>query len=387
VLIAGQVAMSLVLLVGAQLMLATVRQLRNVDPGFRTDGVLTVGVSLYDRTETRTAATFYRDVATAVAALPGVTSVGVTNSLPIERGAMNGSSFSIESRPRADEALPPVAYYAAVTPGYFESLSIPLREGRAPEWRDAEASPRVLWVNETFAQQFLDGRALGERIRFGSDTVWSEFVGIVGDERHSGLREVLQPMAFHPVGVPANAMNIATGTIVLKTSGDPSALGTGVRSIVQRVNAAVPIVNVRTMNEVIARSIAQTSFMMVLLTIAAVVALVLGVVGLYGVISYVVGQRTNEIGVRLALGARPGQVRAMILRQGLFVALAGIGVGLGAAIGLTRVMESLLFEVSARDPWIFAGSAVALMIVSTAAADLPARRAASVEPRAALNSE
>jgi ABC-type antimicrobial peptide transport system permease subunit len=141
------------------------------------------------------------------------------------------------------------------------------------------------------------------------------------------------------------------------------------------------------MNEVIARSIAQTSFMMVLLTIAAVVALVLGVVGLYGVISYVVGQRTNEIGVRLALGARPGQVRAMILRQGLFVALTGIGVGLGAARGLTRVMESLLFEVSARDPWIFAGSAVALMIVSTAAADLPARRAASVEPRAALNSE
>jgi predicted permease len=386
VLIASQVAMSLVLLVGAQLMLASVRHLHNVNPGFDADGVLTVAVSLADRTSDAVAEQFYERVVTEASGLSGVKVAGATNSLPVDQGGLNGSSFSIESRPRATDALPPVAYYAAITPGYFEAMRIPLREGRAPEWRDAQAKPRVVWVNETFAKQFLGGRAIGERIRF-SDTAWSEVVGVVADERHRGLREDVQPMAFHPMGVVANSMNISRGNIVLKTDGNPTALAQAMRGIIERANAAVPVVNIRTMDEVIASSLAQTAFTMTLLTIAALAALALGVVGLYGVISYVVGERTNEFGVRMALGARPAQIRRLVLRQGLFVALGGIAVGLIAAVQLTRLMASLLFEVSARDPMIFGVSAVALILVSMAASDLPARRAAGVQPVDALRSE
>lgn len=386
-LIATQVAMSLVLLVGAQLMLASVRHLRDVDPGFRAEGVLTVGVSL-DQSTTRDASTqFYQRIVQEAAQLPGVAAAGATNSLPIEQTGINGSSFAIESRPRADDALPPVAYYATVTPGYFEAMSIPLRSGRAPEWRDSEGKPRAIWVNETFAKQFLKDRVIGERVRFAQDSIWSEVVGVVGDERHSGLREDVRPMAFHAIGVPAGGADNSRGNLVLRTTGEPAALSSGLRALIARANASVPIVSIRTMDEVVATSLAQTAFTMTLLTIAALVALSLGIVGLYGVISYVVGQRKNEIGVRMALGAQPSQIRGMVLRQGVFLALAGIAVGLGAALGVTRLMESLLFEVSARDPWIFAGSALALIVVSVAASDVPARRAAAVQPLDSLRSE
>ena len=300
---------------------------------------------------------------------------------------MSGSSFSIQSKPRAENALPPVARYVSITQGYFESMGIPLRTGRAPAWRDAQGSPRVVWVNETFAKRFLDGRALGERVRFGDDSLWSDIAGVVGDERHMGLREDIQPMVFYPIGVTASGVNNARADLVLRTTSEAGVLAPSLRAIVERANPSVPVVAVRTMNDVIASSLAQTAFTMTLLTIAALVALALGVVGLYGVISYVVGQRTNEIGVRMALGARPAQIRQMVLRQGLFVALGGIAAGLVAAAALTRMMQSLLFEVSARDPLIFAGSAIALVAVSIAASDLPARRAAAVQPLDALRSE
>jgi predicted permease len=387
VLIATQVAMSLVLLVGAQLMLTSVRRLRAVDPGFKSVGVLTLSMTL-ERTASATAARqFYQQVVEEAAALPGVLAAGLTNSLPIEPRSVSGSSFSIESRPRAENSLPPVAYYTTITPGYFETMRIPLRAGRAPEWRDSEGKTRMIWVNETFATRFLGGRGVGERIRFGDDSVWAEIAGVVGDVRQAGLREEIQPMAFYPLGVAAGGVENSVGNLVLRTDGDPTTHASALRSIVARANAAVPVVSLRTMDEVISSSLSQTSFTMTLLTIAALVALALGVVGLYGVISYVVSQRRNEIGVRMALGARPAQIRRMVLRQAAFLALAGIAVGLGVAAGLTRLMESLLFGVSARDPWIFAGSALALVLVSLAASDLPARRAAGVQPLDSLRAE
>jgi predicted permease len=386
-LIATEVAMSLVLLVGAQLMLASVRHLRHIDPGFRPEGVLTVGVSLGRTTDRTVAAQFYQQIVDEAAHLPGVVAAGLTNSLPIEQTGINGSSFVIQSRPRPEGALPPVAYYVAITQGYLEAMGIKLREGRAPEWRDAQGKPRVMWVNETFAKRFLGGRALGEHVQFDNDTVWTEVVGVVGDVRHAGLREEVRPMAFYAAGVAASGVDISRASLVLRTTGDPTTQSTGLRGIIARANASVPIVSIRTMNEVIASSLAQTAFTMTLLTIAALVALALGIVGLYGVISYVVGQRKNEIGVRMALGARPAQIRRMVLRQGVFLALAGVAVGLGAALGLTQLMQSLLFEVSARDPWIFAGSAAALIAISVAASDFPARRAAGVQPLDSLRSE
>jgi ABC-type antimicrobial peptide transport system permease subunit len=174
---------------------------------------------------------------------------------------------------------------------------------------------------------------------------------------------------------------------VVRAQGDPTTLASALRSIVARANAAVPVVSLKTMDEVISSSLSQTSFTMTLLTIAALVSLALGVVGLYGVISYVVSQRRNEIGVRMALGARPAQIRRMVLRQAAILALVGIVVGLGVAVGVTRLMESLLFGISARDPWIFAGAAVVLVLVSLVASDLPARRAARVQPIEALQAE
>jgi putative ABC transport system permease protein len=387
VLIAAQLAMSLVLLVGAQLMLASVRHLRDVDPGFRSAGVLTVGVSLSQGTSDARAAQFYQRIVEEAALLPGVRSAGVTNSLPIERNAINGSSFEIQSRPRPEDALPPVAYYATVTQGYFDAMGIRLLAGRAPEWRDALGNPRVIWVNETFARQFLDGKAPGERVRFGSDTAWSEIVGVVGDVRHNGLREDIPPMAFHPMGVTASGVENLRGQLVVHVAGDAGALAQPLRAIIERTDPTVPVISIRPMHEVIAASVAQSAFTMTLLTVAALVAIALGVVGLYGVISYVVGQRTNEIGIRIALGARPGQIRRMVVAQGLVVAAGGIAIGVVAAVGVTRLMQSLLFEVSARDPWVIAGSAFILVLVSVAASDLPARRAASVEPVDALRSD
>jgi predicted permease len=388
VLIGAQVAMSLVLLVGAQLMLASVRQLRAVDPGFDPAGVLVVSMAMDQSASASAVRQFYQRVVEEAAHLPGVTAAGLTSSLPIEQSESSGGSFSIESRPRAEDALPPVAYYTSVTPGYFEAMRIPLRAGRAAEWRDSDESPRAVWVNETFARTFLDGRAVGERIRFGDDSVWATIAGVVGDVHDAGLREAVRPMAFYPIGVTAHGLDFSRGNLVLRAgSGDPVANVSALRSIVAQANPAVPVVSVRTMSDVIRASLAQTSFMMMLLTIAALVATLLGVVGLYGVISHDVGQRRKEIGVRMALGARPVQIRRMVLRQGVVLTLAGTAVGLGAALALTRLMQSLLFNVSARDPWIFAGSALVLVFVCVTAADVPARRTAGVQPLDALRSE
>ena len=194
-------------------------------------------------------------------------------------------------------------------------------------------------------------------------------------------------MAFYALGAAGSGVENSVGALVLRTSGDPMAQANSLRAIVARANAAVPVVSLRTMDEVISSSLSQVSFTMTLLTIAAIVALALGVVGLYGVISYVVSQRKHEIGLRMALGAHSALIRRMVLKQAAVLALAGIVVGLALALGATRLMESLLFGVSARDPWIFAGSAFVLVLVSLVASDLPARRAASVQPLDSLRAE
>jgi hypothetical protein len=198
-LIAGQVTLALVLLVGSALMLQSLVRLAAVDPGFKVDGVLTSGVSLGREADRARVATFYHRVLDEVAALPVVVSVGAGSSLPIAATSMNGSSFDIESRPRAEGQIPPVTMYHAVMAGYFETLGIPLVEGRAPERVDADQPRAVVWVNQTFARQFLEGRALGERIRIGDDKTWLEIAGVVGDVRTFGLREDIRPMAYLPL--------------------------------------------------------------------------------------------------------------------------------------------------------------------------------------------
>jgi putative ABC transport system permease protein len=297
---------------------------------------------------------------------------------------MSGSSFAIQSRPRPDNAIPPVAMYVAVGPGYFETLGVPLLQGRAPQRGDAEQARPVAWVNRTFARQFLDDRAIGERIRIQGET-WLEIVGVVGDVRTFGLREEIRAMAYLPLSNPAVSLDVMHA--VVRTTGAPASLAPALRAAVDRVDSSIPLTTTRTMEEIVRESLAQTSFTMTLLAIAAGVALLLGVVGLYGVISYIVTQRTGEIGVRLALGAQPASVRGMVLRQGLTVAVIGVVVGLAAASIATRLMASLLFEISARDPATFATVAAVLILVSALATYLPARRAAAIDPLTALRDE
>ena len=232
---------------------------------------------------------------------------------------------------------------------------------------------------------FLDDRAIGERIRL--DNHWLEIVGVVGDVKTFGLAEDIRPMAYLPVGTPVRAVALDVMQVVMRTTLPPSSLASGLRAAVNRIDPSVPLMRIRTMDEIISASLARMAFTMTLLIIAAVVALMLGLVGLYGVISYIVSQRTPEIGVRLALGAQPGDVRLMVLRQGLGVALVGVVVGLGVAAVATRVMGSLLFEVSTHDPVTFGAAALALTAVSALATYLPARRAAAIDPLEAIRAE
>lgn len=383
-LVAGQVVFAVVLLVGSALMVQSLMRLRALDPGFRVDGILTAGVSGGPRQDRLRQAAFYQRLLDEVSALPGVTSVGGGASLPIAATSMNGSNFAIDGRPREDDQVPPVTMYHAVMTGYFETLGIPLRAGRLPERADIERARPVVWVNDSFVRSFMDGRALGERIRIGDDETWLEIVGIVGDVRTFGLREDIRPMAYLPPTTSVRAINLDVLQVVMATGGAPASLAPLLRPAIDRVDPAVPLTSTRTMADIVSTSLAQLSFVMTLVTIAAIVTLLLGAVGLYGVISFIVSQRTGEIAVRIALGAQPRDVRTMVLRQGLVVVAAGVVVGLAASAGVAEVLRSQLFGVSGRDPLTFAGVASLLVAVSIVAVYLPARRASAVDPLRAL---
>ena len=382
-LIVTQVAMALVLLVGSGLMLRSAARLNAVDPGFAIERVLTAGVSLGSRADRAQAVNFYHRVLDEVAALPGVEAVGAGSTLPIGATGLTGSNLAIKSKPRAETEVGAFAMYYAVTDGYFDTLGVRLLEGRAPAREDSEQQRAIVWVNQTFARQLLDNRAIGDAIRIGDR--WLEIVGVVGDIRTFGLREEPRPMAYLPLSDTSVGVDVMQ--LALRTSGDASSMATALRAAIDRVDASVPLTAIRTMDDLVSSSVAQLSFAMTLLLIAAALSLVLGVVGLYGVISYIVGQRTAEIGIRLALGARPARVRAMILRQGLTVAAIGVVVGLVAALAMTRLMASLLFEVSTRDPLTFVAVALLLTVVSALAIYFPARRASRIDPMGALRQQ
>jgi len=379
-LIMTQMATAVVLLVASGLMVRSAARLAALDPGFEAGGVVTAGVTLGRHSDADRASAFYHAVLAEMARLPGVESVGATSALPIALNSLSGGSFAIKSRPTPDSALPPFAMYTAVTAGYFETLHIPILGGRAPTRADVEQHHLVAWVNRTMLTKFFAGAAIGESIKFGEQ--WLDVVGVVGDVKTFDVREPSRAMVYVPMGnalVPTDVMYA-----VVRTRDGAALPVAALRSAVDAVDRSVPLTAIRTMQEIVDASLAPTSFTMTLLTIAAVTALALGVVGLYGVISYVVSQRTAEIGIRLALGARRTDVYGLVLGQGLTVALAGVAVGLLAASAAARLMRSLLFEVSAHDPVTYAAAAAILTLVSLGATYLPARRAASIDPSAAL---
>jgi putative ABC transport system permease protein len=388
VLIVTQMALALVLLIGSALMLRSFQRLRAVDPGFDADGVITLGVSIGDYRSREEVALLVRQLLEDVRALPGVISAGATNALPLDQASRNGGSFDIRSRPRPEDAIPPFAMYIIATEGVHETMRTPLLRGRAFTPQD-EREGRVVLVDEVFARTYLGERVLGELISFGggSDTIWHEVVGVVGNVRSMQLREDPRPLVYMPVTTPLTNARPALMHIVARTDGDPMALVPRLRAAVKRASGSTPLTTARTMRDISDEALAETSFIVMVLAVAAAVAVVLGAIGLYGVIGYVVSQRTKEIGVRIALGAVPRSVRTMVLRQGMVLAVLGTVVGVGGAAFLTRAMDAALFEVDSRDPAVFIGVTAVLLAVSCLAAWLPARRASSISPLEALRSE
>jgi len=390
VLVASQLALALVLLVGSGLMLRSFGELRAVDPGFDPANVMTISMNRGESGDREGDARFYQSVADQVAALPGVEIVGTTNRLPLTDGNMNGSDFLVESRPEEDDALPVVAMYRAIGPGYFESMGVEIVAGRDIDRSDVSTQAAVLWVNETLANSQFGGDALGERLRFNGGDEYAEIVGVIGDTKEMELTEETDMQAY----VPMLLSNWATPglqtmslTIKVAEGQNMAPLVPAVRDIIRRLDPDVPLTRSLSMEEALAESMAATSFTMVLLAIATGVAVFLSAIGLFGVISYVVGQRTREIGVRVALGARSEEVSRMVVRQALVVTLVGAGMGLAGAFGLTRLMGALLYEVSATDPATFVVAPVVLVGISLLATWLPARRASRVNPVEALRSE
>jgi len=389
-LVASQLALALVLLVGSGLMLRSFAELRRIDPGFEVDNVMTLSLNRGESEDRVGDARFYQSVADQVAALPGVEVVGIATRLPLVDGNSNGGSFTIDGRPQPDDELPPVAMYRAIGPGYFSSLGIEIDAGRDVLRSDWEDQAAVIWVNQELADVHFDGDPIGERLRFDDGLEFAEIVGVVGNTKEFELTEEDGMHVYVPLLVsnwPYPGLETASLTIKVADGQDMGPLVAAARDIARRLDSNVPLTRSQSMEEVLAESMAATSFTMVLLGIATGVAVFLGAIGLFGVISYVVGQRTREIGVRVALGAQSSAVSGMVVRQALIVTGVGAVLGLAGAFGLTRLMESLLYEVSATDPLTFVAAPALLIAISLLATWLPARRASRVNPVEALRSE
>jgi putative ABC transport system permease protein len=387
-LVVVETAVAVLLVVGAGLLVRSFARLTAVDPGFRPEGVLTLQVLLPDQNYDDPArVNFTGSVLDRLRALPGVTQAGMVSNLPMS-GEESIEGLEIEGKPRPKPEDIAFADFRQATASYFEALGIPLLKGRVFTEGDGPKAPLVAVIDETLARAYWPGEdALGKRFRFGGfgerDEPWMTVIGIVGNVRHSGLHVDPRPQLYVP-----NSQN-PTGllNLVVRTSRDPESLAREVRAAVFAVDPNQPVDKVRTMEQVVSESVAGRRFNMVLLGVFAVLALVLAAVGIYGITSYSVVQRTREMGLRMALGAQPGAVLGLVLRETGTLALVGLGAGLLLAVAATRVMASLLFGVGATDPTTFAGVSLALAAVSLLAAYLPGRRATRIDPMVALRAD
>jgi putative ABC transport system permease protein len=392
VLVVAQMSLALVLLVGSGLMFRSFRALRAVDPGFDTDRILTARITVpsgeVDGWEET--AGFYRQLRDRLQSVPGVEVVGFAQQVPLA-GGVDYYSIEVEDHPRTDDELPVLSYNNRTEVGYFEAIGIELLEGRTFRSGDGAEGARSVVVSHSFAEHWWPGRSpLGRRLRLGyTDEEWYTIVGVVADARYESLEGVPEEMAYWPatVGRANDPQPTRSMEVLMRASVDPLQLVAALRREVRALNPRIPVSSPTTMADRFAAATSRTSFTLTLLGAAAGIALLLGLVGIYGVISYVVSQRTREIGVRMALGATAPEVRGMIVRQGMAIAAAGVGIGLIAAAAMSTVMASLLYGVSATDPVTYAGAAASLTTVALAASWFPAVRAAGVDPSRALRSD
>ncbi len=385
----AEIALSLILLVGAGLLIRSFLRLQEVNPGFNPDNLLAAELSLPSAkyAENQQVVNFYDQLLARVAEQPGVRSAALTTSLPLTGGG-DILAFYVEGRPVARTDRTPDAEARVVNPDYFRTMEIPLRRGRVLTDQDAPDAPDAVVINEALARKyFAEEDPVGKRITFGdpqaANVEWFNIVGVVGDVRQSTLQAEPYPQVYSAYRqTPRRAL-----TIVLRTAGEPTAMANTLRQQVWSLDRQQPLHNVRTVEQVLAQSIARPRFNTLLITILAGVALVLAAVGIYGVISYSVTQRTHEIGVRMALGASSSNVLRLVVGQGMLLAGMGLAVGVLGAFAVTRIMGTLLYGVSANDPITYIVLVSLLGIIALVASYIPARRAMRVDPVVALRNE
>lgn len=387
-LVVAEIALSLVLLVSAGLLIESIKRLIQVSPGFDPNNVLTADVSFprnpAAKDEDEAVARFLADVEQRIARLPGVQSIGTINDLPVTGFSSVNGDFDVEGRPPSRPGEAPVAEFRLVTPGYFRSIGIPLLAGRELTDRDDRNAPQIVLINHALADSvFRDEHPIGKRL-LALDGKPHEIVGVVGDARQWGLDRPADPEIYFPF---SQTNFTSEASLVLRTSVEPATLASAVRQTVRNASADAPVFRIKSMMEVLSDSTSQQRFNMLMMTIFAGVALAMAAIGLYGVISYSVTQRTHEIGVRLALGASTTDVLKLVVGQGMVLAGVGVAIGLCAAFGLTRLLSTLLFGISPTDPLTFATISLMLTGVALAACLVPARRATKVDPMIALRYE
>jgi len=386
----AEVTLALVLLIGAGLMLKSFWRLQGVDPGFNPDGVLTMRMMLpfetYQKPAQRSA--FYRQALERIQSAPGVETVSATSRIPLSQSGTSGT-ISGENSAVGPNDLPVEAEWRWITPDYFKAMATTLLEGRAFTEADTEGAPLVAIVDESFARRYYpNDNPVGKRIKRGkldSTRPWMTIIGVVRHVQSRRLDATSGVQVYFPFYQDPTAYNMS---LVIRTSAaDPLALSATVRAAIQSLDANQPVFDVFTLRQIVGDSLSQRRFAMLLMGLFATVALLLAGVGLYGVMAYAVTQRTHEIGIRMALGAESRDVLRLVVKQGMMLALIGVGIGLVASVALTRLLISLLFEVSATDPVTFAAIALLLTGVAMLACYIPARRATKVDPMVALRYE
>jgi predicted permease len=388
--VVSELALALILLVGAGLMVRTFWKLQQVNIGLDPSRIMTMRLALPPGQYAEVAAVrqLWTRLLDRVRAIPGVEAASLVSGLvPIR--PLNANDTEIEGYVKSaggpDENID---FYQFVAPGYFELMRIPLIEGRTFDWRDDADSPAAVIINQTMARAFYGNQSpIGRRVRSGSDTApWRTIVGVVGDVKNAGIDRPTGTELYFPYGQAAG--NAARAMfLAVKSAGDPERLVGGIRAEAARLDATVPIAQVRRMEDVIAAANARPRFLTVLLSLFSFIALALAAVGIYGVMAFTVARRTQEFGIRMAIGAGPGHVLTSVLAQGLRIGLIGIALGALGALTLTRFMRQLLFGVGSFDPATFVFTAVLLTSVVVAACLVPARRATRVDPVIALRYE
>jgi putative ABC transport system permease protein len=393
-LVVAELAACVVLLTGAGLLIRSFARLESVNPGFRPDHVLTMQVSLPEsRYSDFNVGLFYKQLLERLRVLPGVQFAAITRKAPLSGGDDTSLNFIIENRPVIERSADqPRAQYRAVSAEYFDALGIPLIRGRHFDRTDAENTPGVVLINETLARTYFGGDdAVGQRIQSGlPGSAWCTIVGIVRDVKHQGLDAQDKPETYyHYLQVPPAWMSFVEGamTVVLRTGPEPDSLAAAARGEVGKMDPSLAVFDVRSMESLLNSSLAQPRFRTTLLGVFAGLALLLAAVGLYGVIAYSVARRTNELGVRMAMGAQRNDVLMLVLGQGAKLAIFGIAIGLAVAFAAMRVISKLLFGVNAADPLTFAATALLILAVAFGASLVPAWRAIKVDPVVALRYE